>query len=154
MVRFLKSVFNLRPPKPRYTQTWDVGPVVNFLCSLSPLSTLSLKDLTLKLVMLMALTQAAHIQTLHLLMLPPIHLDDRSITLPLGDNIKQCRPNFNIQSVTFFAFDKDPRLCVCKSLREYIDRTSALRVFSSATHRLLLSFVSPHHTVSKDTICR
>ena len=104
VIRFLKGVFNLRPPKPRYTKTWDVQPVVNFLRSLYPLCTISLKEITLKMVMLMALTQAARIQTLHLLILPGINIEDSSITLQLGDNIKQCWPTFNIQYVTFFFF--------------------------------------------------
>ena len=106
------------------------------------------------MVMLMALTQAARIQTLHLLMLPGINIEDSSITLQLGDNIKQCRPNFNIQFVTFFAFDKDARLCVCKTLREYINRTNNIRIFPNAEKRLIISFVKPHKPVSKDTISR
>ena len=154
VIRFLKGVFNLRPPKPRYTKTWDVQPVVNFLRSLCPLVTLSLKELTLKLVMLMALTQAARIQTLHLLMLTGINIEDLSITLQLGGNIKQCRQNSNIQFVTFFAFDKDARLCVCKTLREYINRTNNIRIFPNAEKRLIISFVKPHKPVSKDTISR
>ena len=62
--RFMKGVFHLRPPTPRYTTTWDVLPVLQQLRSMHPLRDLSLKDLTLKLVMLMSLTQAARVQTL------------------------------------------------------------------------------------------
>ena len=67
VIRFLRGVYNLRPTLPRYTHTWDVDKVLSFLRKLSPVKYLSLKDLTLKLCMLIALTNAARIQSLHLL---------------------------------------------------------------------------------------
>lgn len=67
VIRFMKGNFNLRPPSTRYTETWDVQPVLSLLRSMYPLHILTLKDLSLKLVTLMALTQAARVQTLHLL---------------------------------------------------------------------------------------
>ena len=63
--RFLKGVFNLRPPIPRYTHIWDVRPVLNYLRSLSPIQMLSLKQLTIKLCMLLALVSTQRCQTLH-----------------------------------------------------------------------------------------
>ena len=66
-VRFMKGVFNLRPTQPRYTETWDVGKVLMYLKSLSPVKYITFKNLTLKLVMLIALTHAARSQTIHLL---------------------------------------------------------------------------------------
>ena len=57
--RLLRGIFNLRPPLPRFAETWDVQPVLQHLRTMDPLNSLSLKDLTFKLVMLMALTQAA-----------------------------------------------------------------------------------------------
>lgn len=58
VIRFFKGVFNLRPGKPRYCETWDVSKVLTFLRKLSPVKSISHKDLTLKLVMLIALTNA------------------------------------------------------------------------------------------------
>ena len=63
--RFLKGVFTLRPPVPRYEEIWDVKPVLNYLRRLSPANSLSLKELTQKLVMLLALVSAQRSQTLH-----------------------------------------------------------------------------------------
>ncbi|XP_045101891.1 uncharacterized protein LOC123498642 [Portunus trituberculatus] len=113
--RFLRGVFNLRPPMPRYTQTLDVKLVLEQLCTLEPLCTLTLKELTLKLVMLMALTQAARVQTLHLLVLKNIRIGETSICVSLGDNIKQCHPKFNVKFVNFTAYATDKRLCVCET---------------------------------------
>ena len=48
--RYMKGVFNLRPTKPRYSYTWDVSVVLQYLDTLMPLESLDLKMLTLKLV--------------------------------------------------------------------------------------------------------
>lgn len=63
--RFCKGTLNLRPPRVRYKETWDVSKTISYLKTLYPLELLSLKFLTLKLVMLIALTQASRAQSLH-----------------------------------------------------------------------------------------
>ena len=140
---------------PRYTQTWDVKLVLEQLRTLEPLCNLTLKQLTLKLVMLMALTQAARVQTLHLLVLDNICIGETTICVSLGGNIKQCRPKFNVQSVEFKAYAKDRRLCVCETLKMYIERTAQFR---TGVHKmkgaLFLSIVRPHKPVTRDTIAR
>lgn len=154
VVRLLKGVFNLRPPAPRYRNTWDVKPVLEKLRTMTPLNELSLKDITLKLVMLMALTQAARVQTLHLLVLKNITIEEHSISVWLGGNIKQCRPQFNVQFLQFFEYTKDPNLCVCRTLKEYINRTAPLRDVGGEVDNLLVSFIKPHRAVSRDTVAR
>lgn len=122
---------------------------------MEPLCSLQLKELTMKLIMLMALTQAARVQTLHLLMLENISIGKDSICVWLGDNIKQCRPKFNVQFVKFKAYPKDKRLCVYETLKMYIEKTEHLR--NGVDHmngNLLISFVKPHKPVTKDTISR
>ena len=69
----MKGIFNLRPPRPRYESTWDVSKVHHFLRSLSPVKYLKLKDLTLKLTMLIALTNAARAQLIHLMNVYHVH---------------------------------------------------------------------------------
>ena len=59
MAKFMKGVFSLRPPEPKYFVTWDVRQLLDFLKTWSPAESLSLKQLTLKLVMLAALITAA-----------------------------------------------------------------------------------------------
>lgn len=153
--RFLRGVFNLRPSCPRYAETWDVQPVLEKLRTMDPLSELSLKELTLKLVMLMALTQAARVQTLHLLLGKGACIEESCITLWLGGNLKQCRPKFNIRMVKFLAYERDFRLCVVQTMKEYLVRTKNLRKNSDQDQgKLLISFIKPHGCVSKDTVAR
>ena len=61
IVRFMKGIFNLRPTNSRYCEIWDVSKVLLYLQKLSPVSKLSLKLLTYKLAMLIALTLGAEI---------------------------------------------------------------------------------------------
>ena len=51
IARLLKGVYILRPPTPRYSSTWDVSKVTDYLKTLAPLRELSLKSLTLKTVL-------------------------------------------------------------------------------------------------------
>lgn len=153
--RFLRGVFNLRPSTPRYAMTWDVKSVLQKLRLMVPLHSLSLKDLSLKLVMLMALTQAARIQTLHLLLLENIVFGEDSVSVLLGGHLKQCRPKFNVRTIVFKAYTQDYRLCVFRTMMEYIERTERLRTESgNADGKLLISYIKPHRCVSKDTVAR
>ena len=56
--------FTNDPPQARHTVTLDVDVVLTYLRKLSPIKHLNLKDLTLKLTMLMVLTNAAGVQTI------------------------------------------------------------------------------------------
>lgn len=47
--------FSRTTSRPKYTEIWDVSIVLEYLQSLSPVDTLSLKELTLKLVVLILL---------------------------------------------------------------------------------------------------
>ena len=59
VIRFMKGVFKIKPPKPRYRSTWNVKTALSFLDSLEPLEELTLKQLCYKTVLLLALTSAA-----------------------------------------------------------------------------------------------
>ena len=56
MVQLLKGAFNLRPPLPKYSTSWDVEVLLSFIKKLGPNESLSLKDLSQKSSILLALT--------------------------------------------------------------------------------------------------
>ena len=56
IVQLLKGMLNMRPPKPRYTHTWDVHLVTKYLACLGKTKLLPLKLLSIKLAMLFALS--------------------------------------------------------------------------------------------------
>lgn len=149
--RFMKGVFNLRPAKPRYNEIWDVKPVFNFLRSLSPVRTLSLKQLTLKLCGLLALLTAQRVQTLHKLRLDNMEKKNDIFIFKIEDHIKQSRPGNMGARVELQAYPPDRRLCIKTVLTEYLDRTRPLR---KNEKQLLLCFKAPHRATSKDSISR
>jgi len=54
----MRGIFLSNPPKPKYTCTWDVSKVLEYLKSLHPLQSLSFEELTLKTSALIALITA------------------------------------------------------------------------------------------------
>lgn len=57
--RLLQGMFNQRPPAPRYRTVWSVDTVIKYIQSHLSLTDLSLKNLSIKLVMLLALSNAS-----------------------------------------------------------------------------------------------
>lgn len=151
IIRFLKGVFNLRPTKPKYCKTWDVSKVLLYLQKLSPVKFISFKDLTLKLVMLIALTSACRVQSLHLLSIQGLQKNFHSYTLFFDGLLKQNRPNWINDNIELFAYPVDRRLCVLFVLKEYLKRTERKRNNCS---KLLISYVKPYKQVSGNTISR
>ena len=63
----MKGIFKINPPTPRYKTTWDPHIVLNYLSSLGTGDKLTLKLLSMKLLMLTALVSAQRGQSLHML---------------------------------------------------------------------------------------
>ena len=64
--RTIKGIFHETPPQPRYSETWDVATVTKYIESLGENDYLSLAEITLKTVMLLALSRSADLSQLHL----------------------------------------------------------------------------------------
>lgn len=152
VIRFMKGVYNLRPPVSRYTHIWDVDKVLTYLRKLSPVKALTLKDLTLKLTILMALVNTARCQTLHLLTVNKLQKLPSEFVLQLDSLIKQSRPGVCSSIFHLKAYPPDRRLCVYTVLKEYLHRTSKLR--ESNDSKLLISYCKPHKPVTKSTVAR
>ena len=70
--RFMSGLFNHKTAFPRYTETWNPQIVLNYLKTFPAVDSMSLKQLTLKLLMLMALLSAQRAQTLQKLSLEEV----------------------------------------------------------------------------------
>jgi hypothetical protein len=151
IIRFMKGVYNLRPSEPKYCKTWDVSNVLGYLRKLSPIKFISLKDLTLKLVMLIAIITASRVQSLYLLTLNGLEKNFHSYTIFFDGLLKQNRPSWSQNCIELFAYPPDRRLCVTFVLKEYLKQTAALR---KDCKKLFISYVKPHGQVSRDTISR
>lgn len=150
----MKGVFNLRPPAPRRDYVWDVSIVLIYLRKLSPVKYLSLKELTCtcKLCMLICLTCAARVQTIHALRLNCMQKKKSSFIFNFKYLLKTCRPGFRRPNIVLKAYPADRRLCVYTVLVEYLKRTLPLR--SDNDDALFISYIKPNNAASKDTLSR
>jgi len=148
--RLMTGFFNINPPKPRYAHTWDVKVVLDLLETWNPIEELSLKTLTLKLTMLLALVSGQRVQTLCLLDLEHYTKGNSDVVFPFQEPLKHLKEGRPTQHVRLRSYPGNKNLCVITALVEYINRTEPLRKHS----RLLLSFVKPHSPVSRDTLAR
>ena len=69
----------------------------------------------------------------------------------LPEHVKQSRPGYTPPTVILNAFPSDETLCVFSHMKTYIDCTSTLR---GKETKLFISYIKPHHRVSRDTISR
>lgn len=152
VVRYMKGVYNLRPQRPRYTHTWDINLVLNFLRKLSPVKFLTLKDLTLKLTMLIAITNAARVQTIHSISVDNMVKLESEFVCKFDNLLKQSRPGVNFSILHLKSYPPDRRLCTYTVVKEYLERTKSLR--KNGQKELLVSYIKPYQAVSTDTISR
>ena len=107
--RLMRAVFLEKPPKPRYDHSWDTNIVFQLLRRWSPVRSLNLHTLTLKLMTLLALVTAQRTQSLVLLNLDHLKKGARySFSLP--EHIKQSCPTREGFCVTLEGFPPDRRL--------------------------------------------
>ena len=148
--RLMKGIFQEKPPRPKYTEIWDVSIVLSYLQSLSPVNKLSLKELTLKLLVLFLLVSGQRGQTVHLLSIDHMVSVYNCYTSQIVDHLKQSRPGVKNPLVELRTF-KDERLCVVTTLKDYLTRTQSLRGSES---QLFISYNRPFKGVSRDIISR
>ena len=151
VTRFLKGVFQLKPPKPRYYFIWDVNIVLLFLGNFYPNEEIPLEYLTYKLVTLFALITAQRAQTLHKIKLNQIIFGNNCAYITINDLLKHNKPGNLKNCYEIRRYSKDPKICVFEALRVYIDRTARLR---NNVQQLFISFRKPHTPISKSTISR
>lgn len=150
--RFLKGVFNSRPPAPKYSSTWDVDVVLTYLGSLPENKELSFQLLSHKVAMLFALASADRCSDLALL--------DLNFRTHLPDGVK-----FQIPGLTktrrrgppvvalYPKLSQNDKLCPVEAVKEYEKRTQEFRSGSSDTSNpLFLSVRKPHKPVKACTI--
>jgi hypothetical protein len=131
-------------------EIWNVEIVLVYLRKLSPVKTLTLKDLTLKLVMLLALTCVTRAQTLHLMSLDYLEKKTSSFSFCIVENLKQSRPGYTNPMFKVKSYPVDRRLCPLLVLKEYLFRMKNRR----KSQYLLVSYIKPHDRITTSTISR
>ena len=156
VTRLLKGAFHSRPPQPRYSSFWDVGTVISYLQSLGGNDSLNLKHLTLKTVMLLALTRPSRSADLAKLDIQLMSYQTDGVTFRPAHLAKQSRSSKHLSDFFFPLFKDDPIICPVITLRAYEERTKEFRDLQSPNPKtsLFLSWIGKHNPVTSSTIAR
>ena len=148
--RLLKGIYNERPATARYEDTWDVDLVLKYWKDMQVNANLSLKELTFKLIILIAVITAARIDTMSKLTLENMKRTQDSVILFLDKPLKQSKVGEKLQTLELKAFPSNRKISVVSVLEEYIQRTAPLR----KSNKLFVSLNSPHREVGKQSLAR
>ena len=149
VIRFMRGVFQERPSLSRCRITWDPELVLDYIKSLGLNESLSLIELSWKLVILMLLASGQWGQALHLLDIRNMSVSGSRVTFRTGDVLKTTRPGDHMSELAFEAYVPDHLICVFSSVIAYLDRTSEIR---GAITRVFLTSKSPVCSASRDTL--
>ena len=147
--RFLRGAFNMRPTLRKHAHSWDPAVVLSKLKQKGYNDCLTLKDLTLKLAMLLALVSGQRVQTLAALDLTDLSVHGEVLIFRLSKLLKQTRPGFHPKDIELRKY-VGVRLCVVRTLKDYVRRTRKLNQSTA----LFVSYQKPHAPVGKATISR
>lgn len=148
--RFMKGMSRLKPPQPRYANTWD--PQLLFLHLEGLPKNLSLQQLSQKLVTLLALITGGRLQTISLIRLSNITEDHREIQINITDSIKTSGVNREQPTLHIPFFKEKPSICVATALKKYIEITTPFR--TPDQDLMFLTVKKPHAVANKQTLSK
>ena len=158
VVRLTKGAFNKQPPIPKFSTTYSVGLVLNYLRSLGHISEMSLKDLSQKLVTLLALTTVGRSFDLKLLSVNHITSVSEGAKLVLDGLSKQSRPGCLRPPPFLQRYLEDDLLCPVECLNSYCSTTNQFRSVDSkgllVPSQLFLGISKPHAPIKACSIAR
>lgn len=144
----LKGTLNENPPLAIYNATWDVDILLDYLREWSPLCRLTLKQLSYKLVCLLLVTSCQRVQSITALKVSGLIQGSEDIVFRLSSKLKHNTRGY-LQLLEFKPFNSDPRICVVRTIKEYLARTSDIR---NGQDQLVLSHAPPYHVVGSSRI--
>jgi integrase len=149
--QLLKGVFNRNPPRPKYSNTWDVKVVASLLASLGPNYQLNLTQLSKKLATLLALATFLRVSELSSILRQSVSFSDSGVSFSLGRPRKAQR----IGALRTISVGKlsDPLLCPVQCLGYYIFMTDVNRNENNNV-LLLVGAIAPFKHVSSSSISR
>lgn len=148
--RFLKGAFKERPTKPRYTSTWDISPVLNYLEKLGPIQNLKKKEAAEKVATILALATAQRLQTLSLINIENVEKSDSEVRIKITEQIKTSKPGAFQPEMVLPFFTSRPDLCAATAVLDYLVYTKKLR--DDRNKRLFIATMKPYGPVSAQTI--
>lgn len=118
ITRFMRGIFKNRPTRAKYTTTWNVDYVLQYIESVPETSDLKIKEFSQKTVTLMILVTAQRLQAMALIIIDNIKISASAINIKIPELIKTLKPGGFQPDLTlpFFA-EKQKNMCRWISLK-------------------------------------
>ena len=155
VIQLLKGMYNNRPPKARYSLSWEVSSMTTYLASLGSNRSLSLKQLSGKLAMLFSLTSPERVSALTKLDLRHCHILPEGVEFMLSSPRKRGTAD-QLPKALFARCPSNSKLCPVETLRYYLKATCSFRpvIPSSRPDPLFISYVNSHKPISAPSLAR
>lgn len=152
VTRLLKGAYKIRTPKSKYTHTWDPQIVLDTMSTWYPNNSLNLEKLSKKLVILLALCTAHRVQTLSLIKINNIIINNNDIQINIQDIIKTSRAGKDQPTIIIPYFRQNPNICPAKTLEDYCAMTNDLK--PNNVNQLIITTRKPHKGATSQSIAR
>lgn len=126
--RFFKGISNIRPARPKYEYTWDPNIIIDHFSRRPSNEELSLKELSKKLITLLAITTGHRMQTFSFIELDNIRILKEKIEIIIPARIKTSKRNAS-QPIVILPYYTDKKLCVASTLLKYLESTKKNSTF-------------------------
>ena len=143
--RFLKGVFNSKPPSSKYNVIWDPANILTAISKMNSNEKLTLRELSIKLVSLLMLTTGQRVQTIHSIRRSHIKDTKAGVIITIPDLIKTSAPGRSQPVLHLDYYKHDRNLCVVTTLKHYLSRTTTL----TTSDRLWITFIKPFKLATK-----
>lgn len=150
--RLLRGIFKERPSLPKYTVTYDVKRVFNFITSLDQ-DSLSLELVSKCLATLLCLISSQRSQTIASLSIDHMYIDESNAIFYIPSLLKQSRPGFHQKPLEFVSYPQDRKLCPVTMIKTYLGLTKNVRSREKYS-KFFLSYGQPYRPVGSTTIAR
>ena len=141
---FLKGVYNLRRPTPKYFAIWNVN---TLLSHVQHKDISKFYDITKKLGTLFTILAGTRVNTFVHLKVANTYITDNEVTFTFDECLKHSRPNYKQKPLIFRDFTLR-NLCPVSTLITYLEH----RLPVSGDPALYITTVKPHKKALKDII--
>ena len=152
--QLMKGMFNRRPPQAKYMDTWDVELVLSRFRNMPENHDLELRELSLKLVMLLAITTASRSSELHKIQVSTLVDKGDEIQFHIAGLTKSRKVGEGPMVIRVAQYEPEGKLDVTDCVRTYLGKTAAIRQPGVAGDQLLISFIPPHGPLAPSSVAR
>ena len=111
MKRIFKSLSNLKPSLPKYKSTWDPKIVLDHFTKHEVISKLSLQQVSIKLITLLALISGHRMRTFAIIKIENIEIKNKNIEIKIPDRIKTTGANRKQPTQILPFYNKNKKIC-------------------------------------------